>query len=64
MPQPNAPSSTVKDISDNQWDVFLETLIDADGTIQPNAVCSRVFYGKKATCDDVQIQASLHDKNC
>ena len=50
----------VKDISDNQWDVFLETLIDADGTIPTNAVRSRVFYGKKAICDDVQIQASLH----
>ena len=50
----------VSDLSNDQWNVFLETLIDADGTIPTNAVHSRVFYGKKAICDDVQIQASLH----
>lgn len=50
----------VYNLNNNQWDVFLETLIEADGTIPTNAVRSRVFYGMKDICDDVQIQASLH----
>lgn len=47
-------------LSNAQWDIFLETLIDADGSIPTRATTSRVFYGRKDICEDVQIQAHLH----
>ncbi len=47
-------------LTDRQWDLFLEVLVDADGTVPTGAVNSSVFYGQKNICDDVQIQASLH----
>lgn len=47
-------------MTSTQWDVFLGTLIEADGTIPTRATTSRVFYGKKRICDDVQRYASMH----
>lgn len=52
--------SFVRRLSEKQWEVFLETLIDADGSIPTKAVNSRVFYGAKEMCDSVQLEASLH----
>ena len=52
--------SFVRELSNKQWDVFLEILIEADGTIPTKAVKSRVFYGKKSICDSVQLEATLH----
>lgn len=42
------------DLNDSQWEVFLDTLIEADGTIPTNAVNSRVFYGKYRICSHLQ----------
>ena len=50
----------VRDLSDAQWDTFLTTLIDADGSIPTRATSSRVFYGQRPLCEDVQIAAILH----
>lgn len=50
----------VRNLSEKQWAVFMETLIDADGTIPTKAVNSRVFYGAKLMCDSVQLEATLH----
>lgn len=47
-------------LTDEQWDVFLETLIEADGSIPTKALTSRVFYGRKQICDDVQAAAVAH----
>lgn len=52
--------SFVRRLSEKQWEVFLETLIDADGSVPTKAVASRVFYGAKEMCDSVQLEASLH----
>jgi len=52
--------SFVRRLSEKQWEVFLETIIDADGSIPTKAVDSRVFYGAKEMCDSVQLEASLH----
>ena len=52
--------SFVRRLSEKQWDVFFETIIDADGSIPTKAVNSRVFYGAKEMCDSVQLEASLH----
>lgn len=41
-------------LSEEQFDVFLETLVFCDGTIPTHATDSRVFYGKKKICEDVQ----------
>lgn len=50
----------VRELSERQWDLFLDVLIDADGSIPTNAVNSRVFYGAKEMCDNVQLESSLH----
>lgn len=47
-------------LSQNQWDIFLETLIEADGSIPTRATDSRVFYGKKKICDSLQQYAVTH----
>ncbi len=47
-------------LTNTQWDIFLDTLIDADGSIPSRSTTSRVFYGKRTICDDVQLQAHLH----
>lgn len=47
-------------LSNRQWNLFLDVLIDADGSIPTRATKSRVFYGKRAICEDVQLQAHLH----
>lgn len=52
--------SFVRELSNQQWEVFLEVLIEADGTVPTKAVNSRVFYGKKVFCDSVQLEATLH----
>ena len=44
----------VNKLSENQWEIFLQVLIDADGTIPTKAVDSLVFYGKKQMCESVQ----------
>jgi hypothetical protein len=49
-----------KDLDGRQWSVFLETCIDADGTIPTKASKSRVFYGKYEICSDMQAAASTH----
>jgi predicted phosphodiesterase len=48
-----------RELSDSQWDVFLDTLIDADGSIKKTGK-ARMFYGKKRICEEVQIGAVLH----
>lgn len=52
--------SFVRRLSEKQWEVFLETIIDADGSVPTKSVNSRVFYGTKEMCDSVQLEASLH----
>ena len=48
-----------KQMSDEQWEIFQEVLIDADGSQKVD--CDwRVFYGRKEICEDVQIGAILH----
>ena len=42
------------DLSKRQWDIFLETLIEADGSMPTKAVDSRVFYGRKEICYHLQ----------
>lgn len=44
-------------LSKRQWEIFLEVLIDADGSIPTKSKASRVFYGAKQICDDVQFYA-------
>lgn len=46
--------SWAKDLNKDQWEVFLETLIDADGTIPTHANKSRVFYGQYKICSNLQ----------
>ena len=50
----------VKHLSNRQFDVFLEQLIEADGSLPTKCVNSRVFYGAKRICEDVQLAAVLH----
>jgi hypothetical protein len=50
----------VTQLTNTQWNIFLETLIEADGSIPTRATLSRVFYGKRQICEDVQFQAHLH----
>ena len=47
----------VSQLSQKQWEIFLEVLIDADGTVPKSGKKSRVFYGQKRICDDVQFYA-------
>lgn len=47
-------------LTNRQWDIFLNVLIDADGSIPKRGKTSRVFYGKRPICEDVQVQAHLH----
>jgi hypothetical protein len=42
------------ELSKRQWDIFIETLIEADGSIPTKAVNSRVFYGRKEICYHLQ----------
>lgn len=50
----------VRALSDAQWDIFLEELIHADGTIPKNHVTSCIFYGELPICEDVQCAAVTH----
>jgi len=50
----------VKHLSNRQFNVFLEQLIEADGSLPTRGTNSRVFYGAKRICDDVQLAAVLH----
>ena len=45
------------DLNEDQWYYFLETLIDADGSIPTRATQSRVFYGKLEICENLQAIA-------
>lgn len=45
------------DLSKEQFEVLLEVLIFCDGSIPTKATSSRVFYGRKEICDDVQALA-------
>lgn len=49
----------VPELSNEQFDIFLETLILGDGTMVKNKNW-RVFYGEKKICEDVQVAAFLH----
>ncbi len=49
----------VLDLSDRQWDIFLEELIYTDGTLVYESGAA-VFYGKLSICEDVQIAAVTH----
>ena len=44
-------------LSFNEWDIFLDTLVEADGTLPTGYVNSRVVYGSKEFCDSVQAVA-------
>ena len=46
--------SWAMDLNDSQWELFLETLIEADGSLPTKAQKSRVFYGKYEICSDLQ----------
>lgn len=48
-----------KELSNEQWNTFLEALVDADGTKKKDSKWA-VFYGRKEICEEVQIGASLH----
>lgn len=50
----------VSDLSDRQWDVFLNKIVEADGSIPTQSKKSLVFYGRKEICDDVQRNAVIH----
>ena len=50
----------VFDLSPNQWEIFLETLVFCDGTLPTKAVNSLVFYGKKLLCEDLQRACLVH----
>lgn len=49
----------VSQLSDRQWEVFLDTLIEADGSRVRTGDAS-VFNGQLAICEDVQIAAVTH----
>ena len=42
------------DLNENQFNLFLKTLVFCDGTIPTDSVNSMVFYGKKEICEDLQ----------
>jgi len=42
------------DLTQEQFDKMLEVLIFCDGSIPTRAISSRVFYGRKEICDDLQ----------
>lgn len=48
-----------KELSDEQWEVFQNTLVEADGSVVRDTE-NQIFYGKKAICEQVQIGAVLH----
>lgn len=50
----------VTHLSNSQWDMFLQELVEADGTVPKSAKECCVFYGKKQICDDVQAAAVVH----
>lgn len=49
-----------QDLSNEQWEIFLKTLIDADGSTIRDLKNCFVFYGKKKICEDVQRGCVLH----
>lgn len=42
------------DLNEHQWSIFLETLIDADGTLIKQGKSACVFYGKHTICSQLQ----------
>ncbi len=51
----------VDDLTQEQWKVFLDVLIDADGSLPTKCIKSRVFYGQKRICEDLQRFAITHN---
>lgn len=47
-------------MSQDQFEVFLEMMVFCDGSIPTRATSSRVFYGKKKICDDMQALCVTH----
>lgn len=50
----------VSDLNAHQWEIFLETCIDADGTLPTKGADSRVFYGKYQICSEMQAAAVVN----
>ena len=48
--------SWVSDMTDEQFEIFFDTLIKADGTIYKSSKASFAFYGKKQICEELQIE--------
>lgn len=52
--------SWVPSLSDEDFSLFLESVVDADGSIPTKAVNSRVVYGAKMFCDSLQSACVSH----
>lgn len=50
----------VDNLSDRQFELFLDVVVDADGTIPTGAKDSVVVYGAKRFCDQVQAACVAH----
>lgn len=50
----------VKNLSDRQFEVFLNALIDGDGSRRPDDCPSLVLYGKKPFLDSIQVACLEH----
>ncbi len=50
----------IESLSDRQWDVFVNTLVDCDGSRPTRGKTSAVFYGNLPICEDVQRGAITH----
>lgn len=53
----------VNRLSDRQADIFLKTLIAADGSVQIHSGTAYMFYGKESICQQVQRLAVTHGWN-
>lgn len=47
-------------LSKRQFDIFLEVVVDADGSIPTRSTKSRVVYGTKRFCDSLQAVCVIH----
>jgi hypothetical protein len=50
----------VFELSKRQFNLFLDVMIFCDGTLPTRMTESRVFYGQKTICEDMQIACVLH----
>lgn len=46
----------VSDMSDRQFEIFLDTLIKADGSVHKASEKALMFYGKREICEDLQVE--------